>query len=105
MKSDTKTQRAERRKRERERKSLIMMVAGGGLILAVAVFAFIMNRPEPKAAIEVKGAPSIKVDSEKVNLGDVRLGKTVNVSFQLTNIGDQELKITDTPYVEVVEGC
>lgn len=105
MKLETKAQRAARRKQERERKSLILMIAGGGLLLAVAVFAFILNRPEPKAAIEVSGAPRLKVDQEKVDLGDVRLGKTVNVSFQLTNVGDQELKITDTPYVEVVEGC
>lgn len=82
-----------------------MMIAGGALLLAVPVFVFILNRPAPPAAIEVTGAPSLKVDQEKIDLGEVRLGKTVNVSFKLTNVGDQPLIIEENPYVEVVEGC
>ena len=33
------------------------------------------------------------------------LGKTVQVDFKLTNVGDQPLTFTEAPYVEVVEGC
>jgi hypothetical protein len=47
----------------------------------------------------------LKVDKEKVDLGDVKLGQTVMVSFQLTNLGDKTLKFTKAPYVEVLEGC
>ena len=57
------------------------------------------------AAIEVHGAASLKVDKEQVDLGDVQLGQTVKVSFQLTNVGDQPLKLSEKPYVELVEGC
>jgi hypothetical protein len=57
------------------------------------------------AAIEVKGSPSLKVDQEKIDLGDVKLGKTVEVTFMLTNVGDQPLRFSKAPYIEVAEGC
>jgi hypothetical protein len=63
------------------------------------------NSSGTKAAIEVNGAPSIKVDKEQVDLGDVKLGKTVEVTFKVTNVGDQTLRFQEQPYIEVVEGC
>jgi phospholipid/cholesterol/gamma-HCH transport system substrate-binding protein len=33
------------------------------------------------------------------------VGDRVEVSFQLTNVGDQALRFSEAPYVEVVEGC
>jgi hypothetical protein len=105
MKSETKAQRSARRKQQRAQRSILLMVGGGVILLAVAAFAILQNRPEPKIAIEVTGAPSLKVDQEKIDLGDVRLGDTVSASFRLTNVGDQPLEIVDDPYIEVVEGC
>ncbi len=58
-----------------------------------------------KAQVEVKGSPSLKVDKDNVDLGDEKLGNTVAVTFQVTNIGDQPLRFSEQPYVEVVEGC
>ena len=60
---------------------------------------------QPLAAIEVYGAPSMKVDRGLVDLGDVRLGQAVQVSFRLTNVGDQPLRFLEQPYIEIVEGC
>ncbi len=51
------------------------------------------------------GTPSLKADREKVDLGDVSLGQTVAVAFELTNTGDAPLRFSEAPYVEVVEGC
>jgi hypothetical protein len=45
------------------------------------------------------------VDKEKVDLGEVKLGKTVEVSFELTNVGDQTLRFSEQPFIEVKEGC
>ncbi len=92
-------------KRHNQKSSWPLVVAGGGLLLILAaVFAF--SQPaKPKAAIEVAGTPSLKVDKEKVDLGDVKLGKVVDVAFTLENVGDQPLKLGEAPYVEVVEGC
>jgi len=33
------------------------------------------------------------------------LGKTVEVSFLLTNVGDKTLQFTQAPTIEVKEGC
>ena len=55
--------------------------------------------------IEVTGAPSLKVDQDTVSLGDINLGRTVNVSFLLTNVGDKPLKFSKAPYIEVKDGC
>ncbi len=83
---------------------MIFLFAGGIMLIAVAVFA--LKKPsQTKAAIEVTGSPSLKVDKEKVDLGYVTLGRTVDVQFNLTNVGDQTLRFTKTPFVEVVEGC
>lgn len=83
----------------------LLLLIGGGLLLAFgAVFA--LNRPsQSKAPIEVAGSPSLKVDQEEVNLGEVKLGQYVEVSFQLTNVGDKSLRFEKTPYVEIKEGC
>jgi hypothetical protein len=83
---------------------VILLFAGGLLLVIGAVFAF--KKPaEPKAVIEVAGAPSLKVDQEKVDLGNVKLGQTVEVKFKLTNVGDQTLRFSKAPYVEVLKGC
>ncbi len=83
---------------------MILLLAGGAILLIGALFA--LNKPtQPKAAIEVTGSPSLKVDKGKVDLGNVKLGQTVDVKFTLTNVGDQTLRFSKTPFVEVVEGC
>ena len=89
----------------------LLLICGGLLLVAGAAFAFIQlnsysaRNSYSATPIEVKGAPSLKVDREEVNLGDVKLGKVVDVSFQLTNVGDQTLRFSGAPYIEVREGC
>jgi hypothetical protein len=100
----TKYKRANRGHKQQPAWLLASLAAGGLLLIIGAVFAF--RQPStPKATIEVTGAPKIKVDQEKVDLGDVKLGQEAQVSFQITNVGDQALRFSDEPYVEVKEGC
>ena len=90
--------------RQKQSWPMLVFIAGGLLLLIGAVFAF--KKPAAsKAAIQVTGSPSLKVDQEKVNLGDVKLGRTVEVKFTLMNVGDQTLQFSKAPYIEVVEGC
>ena len=58
-----------------------------------------------EATKEAIGAPKLVADREKIDLGDIPLGKTVKVDFQLTNAGDQPLQIKEQPYLEVIQGC
>jgi len=94
------------RKRRRAQRAWLFLALGGALLIG-AVFLILRGNQNPQvlAAIEVQGAASLKVDKEQVDLGDVQLGQTVKVSFQVTNVGDQPLRFSDQPYVEVVEGC
>jgi hypothetical protein len=85
----------------------LLFVLAGIILVGGAVFA-VWKSGQPAGGqipIEVKGSPSLKVNQDKIDLGDVKLGKTVSVSFQLTNIGDKNLQFSDQPYVEVIEGC
>lgn len=93
-----------KRKRQQNRWLPLIIVLSGGLLIALALWG-LRDKPTPGAEIEVSGAPSLKADKESVNLGDVKLGKIVEASFQLTNVGDQTLRFSDEPYIEVVEGC
>ena len=95
-----------KRKRKQHRSWLpVGLILGGVALLVLAIFAFRRSPPAPKAAIEVTGSPSLKVDRNEVDLGDIKLGRTVSVSFRLTNVGDQPLRFSKTPYIEVLEGC
>ncbi len=94
-----------RRRRRAQRTWLFLTL--GGVFLIVAAFLILRGGQDsqPLAAIDVNGAPSLIADQEQVDLGDVKLGQTVQVSFQLTNVGDQPLRFSEQPYIEVVEGC
>jgi hypothetical protein len=81
----------------------LIIVAGLAVLVVVVISS--NNTSTAQSAIEVKGVPALKVDKEQVDFGDVPLGQTVEVKFEITNVGDRMLQFTGTPYVEVIEGC
>lgn len=85
----------------------LLFVAGGLALIVVAALVIFGGAGDARPAVtpEVIGAPSLKVDKERVDLGNVRLGQMVNVSFELANVGDRQVYFTGQPYVEVLEGC
>jgi len=103
--SQNKSKKYSKKRQRQNRRWLPILIVLGGLLLVALAFLALRDKPAPGAAIEVTGAPSLKVDKEEVDLGDVKLGKTVEVSFQLTNVGDETLQFDKEPYIEVVEGC
>ena len=82
---------------------LFLLLGGALILLIVAFFAF--QKKAPSYISEVSGVPSLKTDKDKIDLGDVKLGKTVQVAFEFTNIGDKPLQFSKAPYIEVLEGC
>lgn len=89
--------------RQQDKLPLMMTLAGVVILLIAAFFAF-QKKPAPFTP-EVTGRPGLKADKEKVDLGDVKLGQTVQVSFEIKNVGDQPLKFSRAPSIEVKEGC
>lgn len=73
-----------------------LLLALGGLALILAAWF---------ASQQERGAPSLQVDQQEINLGDVKVDQVVQASFTLTNVGDAPLRFTKAPYIEVVEGC
>ncbi len=80
------------------------------LAAGVALIAFVVidsaSRPAtPPPAPLVTGGPALQVDKQAEDFGTVALGQTVEAKFEVTNVGDQPLRFTQPPYVEVIEGC
>ena len=98
---------ATKQARERRRRWLpLALIAAGVVVLSgvlLAVFGSGLGRRQ--VAVEVTGSPRLKVDQQKVDLGQVPLGQPVEVKFELANVGDQNLTFTGAPYIEVKEGC
>lgn len=83
----------------------ILMMVGGLVVLLVTGWAIFNSNSQPKADIVVKGAPRLKVEKDVIDRGDLKLGNVIQDNVRVTNIGDQPLRFTEAPYVEVVEGC
>lgn len=93
-----------RKTQRRKNKILIILTLGSIAVLTIVVLFAIQNKP-PSYIPEVTGNPSLRVDKELVDLGDVKLGQPVQVAFEIRNVGDKPLKFTKPPFIEVKEGC
>ena len=84
----------------------VFLVLGGALLIALAYFALRDKDQQPAGfQPQVSGAPAIAVQPESINMGDVKLGTSVQAAFTVTNVGDETLHFSETPYIELVEGC
>jgi hypothetical protein len=99
--------KARRRQQSAQQKKILWTVLGGILLVAAAAWmAFgAARKPNARATPEVTGAPRLKVLQERVDLGDVKLGRQVQVDIEVVNVGDQPLRLSEEPWIEVVEGC
>lgn len=102
-KVNPKIYRKKRLKIHKIKRALPMII---GLVLVVlSIWAMNPAGLRTRGKVEVSGKPELKADKEVVDLGDVKLGKPVAVSFEITNVGDKTLEFTKKPFVEAVEGC
>ena len=84
---------------------LPLIIVAGVALIVVALISSSGGQSASPTTPQVNGAPALQVDKEKVDFGDVKLGQTVEVKFEVANVGDQPLTFKGKPYVEVVEGC
>lgn len=85
----------------------LVLIVGGVVLLGLTIFLATRGHTTSTSNFtpEVTGSPKLVSNREVIDLGDVRLGQTVEVSFEIANTGDKPLRFTGAPYVEVVEGC
>ena len=76
-----------------------ILLALGGVFVALAVFLF------ARQGNDRGGTPSIAVDQQKIDYGDVKFGVEKTFAIKITNTGDGTLRFREDPYIEVVEGC
>jgi hypothetical protein len=86
----------------------VIIFLGGGLLLLLALsWVFLSGRDRSASGFvpQVSGAPSLAVDREQIDFGEVKFNQTVTAVFNLTNVGDKTLKIIQDPIIELKEGC
>ena len=89
-----------------QKRNWVPYLLGLSLVLLAGLVFFVLRKDAPpKAEVEVTGAPSLRVDQEKIDLGLMKFNQPAEASFQLTNVGDQTLRFSEDPYIEVAEGC
>jgi hypothetical protein len=69
----------------------------GGILLVIAAFLFTNQ--------DGGGTPSIAVDQQRIDYGDVNFNVPKTFAIQVTNTGDGTLRFTEKPYIQVLEGC
>jgi len=86
-------------KQTQERQFPWMLVVLGGALLIIAAFFFARQNSDGS------GTPSIAVDQQKIDYGDVKFGVNKTFAIKVTNTGDGALRFKEAPYIEVLEGC
>lgn len=103
MSKSNKSALKNRQNGSRKLSSFIWVIAGTVILIVISFFVF-PRKPSGFTPIII-GNPGLVTDKQVVDLGDVKLGQPVQVSFAISNEGDQALQFTETPYIEVKEGC
>lgn len=90
---------SKKHKRQKQRKNFPWPLAAIGVLLIIVAF-FLANRGGDGG-----GTPSIAVDQQKIDYGDVKFGVNKTFAIKVTNTGDGALRFKEEPYIEVLEGC
>ncbi|MDZ4159176.1 MAG: hypothetical protein U1B80_05225, partial [Anaerolineaceae bacterium] len=87
------------------RKQVLLAISLGGVILLMLALYFALRKNTLEYSPEVTGAPSLRTDQVLIDLGNVQFGTKVQAAFGLQNVGDQDLRFSEVPSIEVREGC
>jgi hypothetical protein len=91
---------SKKHKRQKQKQKFPWAIAAiGGVLLLFAAFLFARQNGDGG------GTPSIAVDQQKIDYGDVKFGVNKTFAIKVTNTGDGKLRFKEEPYIEVLEGC
>lgn len=86
-----------KRQKQKQKFPWLFLVLGG-VFVALAVFLFARDG-------DGGGTPSIAVDQQQIDYGDVKFNVEKTFAIKVTNTGDGTLRFKEDPYIEVLEGC
>jgi hypothetical protein len=84
----------------------IPFAAAGVLLLMAAVYFILTTSSQPSQAV-TKGVsgPQFQADTQKIDLGNEPLGKTVQAAFNVKNTGNSTLTLSVPQTATLLEGC
>jgi hypothetical protein len=92
---------SKKNRRQKQKKSFPWpLVAIGSVLLIIAAFFF-----ANQGGGDGGGTPSIAVDQQKIDYGDVKFNTQKTFAIKVTNTGDSTLRFKEEPNIEVLEGC
>lgn len=86
------------KRQEQRRRFPWPLVAIGGILLIIAAFFFAGQGGNG-------GTPTIAVDQQSIDYGNVKFDTPKTFAVKVTNTGDGTLRFKEEPFIEVVEGC
>jgi hypothetical protein len=108
-KTQARVAEREHRRAQQARKERLQWqipVAVGVLLLALGVgYLVFTTRSNPSGIVKGVNGPHFQADTEKIDLGDQPLGKTVKAAFNVKNTGDGTLILTVPQMATLLEGC
>jgi hypothetical protein len=109
-KTQVRVAERERHRTRRERNEglkwqIPFAAAGVLLLLAVAYFFFTTSSQPSQAGNQGVNGPQFHADTQKIDLGDEPLGKTVRAAFNVKNTGVGMLTLTVPQIATVLQGC
>ena len=90
--------RKSRQNKKSKNISWIYVVAGGVLLIVAALFF-------ANQSGDGGGTPSIAVDQQEIDYGDVKFNVEKTFAIKVTNTGAGTLRFKEEPYIQVLEGC
>ncbi len=95
-----KQQQAQQRKR-----LMAALIAVAGLVV-VGVAALLVTRSgSPAGYTPQASGPRLRLAQDVYDYGYVKLDTVITTDVEIQNVGDEPLKISEVPVVEVREGC
>lgn len=82
-----------------------LIIGLGLLLMALAVYFALANRPGGSGTAGEDEPPQLAVDQEQIDFGQVKVNEPVTASFEIKNQGEGLLRFTGEPWIEVVAGC
>jgi flagellar basal body-associated protein FliL len=88
------------KKQKQNNKLFLPLMILGGVLLIGAAFYF-----ANQGGADGGGTPSIAVDQQTIDYGDVKFDVEKTFAIKVTNTGDGTLRFKEEPYIEILEGC